>query len=79
MDLETVAKKIKCHKYHNRSEFLRDIELILENSVAYNGIESEFTEKAKALLKICAVTLEEVTLFQHFTRHFYDSLNPWID
>jgi len=59
MDLETVAKKIKCHKYHNRSEFLRDIELILENSVAYNGIESEFTEKAKALLKICAVTLEE--------------------
>lgn len=59
MDLETVAKKIKNHKYHDRTEFLSDIELILVNSIAYNGQESQFTEKAKALVQICAETLEE--------------------
>lgn len=61
MDLETVAKKIKNHKYHDRTEFLSDIELILVNSIAYNGQESQFTEKAKALVQICAETLEEVS------------------
>lgn len=59
MDLETVAKKIKNHKYHDRTEFLGDIELILVNSIAYNGQESQFTEKAKALVQISADTLEE--------------------
>ena len=59
MDLETVAKKIKAHKYHNRTEFLHDLDLILENSIAYNGQESQFTEKAKALGRIAAETLEE--------------------
>jgi transcription initiation factor TFIID subunit 1 len=61
MDLETVAKKIKAHKYHNRSEFMHDVELILENSVAYNGAESQFTEKARAMVRICQETLEEVS------------------
>ena len=62
MDLETVAKKIKAHKYHNRSEFMHDVELILENSVAYNGAESQFTEKARAMVRICQETLEEVSV-----------------
>ena len=62
MDLETVAKKVKAHKYHNRKEFLDDVDLILENSIAYNGAESQFTEKARALGRICAETLEEVKI-----------------
>lgn len=61
MDLETVAKKVKAHKYHNREEFLYDVDLILENSIAYNGEESQFTEKARALGRICRETLEEVS------------------
>jgi len=61
MDLETVAKKVKAHKYHNRNEFLHDIGLILENSIAYNGETSQFTEKARALGRISAETLEEVS------------------
>lgn len=60
MDLETIAKKVKAHKYHNRQEFLYDVDLILENSIAYNGQESQFTEKAKNLGQICRETLEEV-------------------
>ena len=55
-----MAKKVKAHKYHNRDEFLHDMELIEENSVAYNGEESQFTEKAKRLVRICRDTLEEV-------------------
>ena len=62
MDLETVAKKVKAHKYHNRKEFLDDVDLILENSIAYNGAESQFTEKARALGRICAETIEEVKI-----------------
>ena len=81
MDLETVAKKIKAHKYHNRSEFMHDVELILENSVAYNGAESQFTEKARAMVRICQETLEEVSVFCarivpfsfHFVRRIHRS------
>lgn len=61
MDLETIAKKVKAHKYHNRGEFLHDIDLILENSIAYNGETSAFTEKARALGRICRETLEEAS------------------
>ncbi|XP_059489774.1 transcription initiation factor TFIID subunit 1 isoform X2 [Neocloeon triangulifer] len=50
MDLETVAKKVKSHKYHNCKEFLSDIELIYNNCVLYNGVDSPFTMKAEVLL-----------------------------
>lgn len=48
------------HKYHNRKEFLSDISLILENSVAYNGEDSDFTQQAKKLVKAASESLEEV-------------------
>lgn len=53
MDLGTIAKKVSSHKYHNRKEFLSDVELILENCIAYNGKESPFTLKAEALVRAC--------------------------
>ncbi|KAK6628726.1 hypothetical protein RUM43_002542 [Polyplax serrata] len=59
MDLGTIAKKVSSHKYHNRKEFLADIELILDNCIAYNGKESPYTLKAEALVKACKSTLEE--------------------
>jgi transcription initiation factor TFIID subunit 1 len=48
------------HKYHNRKEFLADINLIFENSVAYNGEDSEFTQQAKKLISVATESLEEV-------------------
>lgn len=48
------------HKYHNRKEFLADINLILENSIAYNGEDSEFTQQAKRLISVASESLEEV-------------------
>ncbi|XP_063240070.1 transcription initiation factor TFIID subunit 1 isoform X2 [Bacillus rossius redtenbacheri] len=59
MDLETVAKKVASHKYHNRHEFLADIERILQNCVLYNGKDSTYTQKAETLVKVCRATLEE--------------------
>lgn len=53
MDLGTIAKKVSSHKYHNRKEFLSDVELILENCTAYNGKESPYTLKAEALVRVC--------------------------
>ncbi|EFN79615.1 transcription initiation factor TFIID subunit 1 [Harpegnathos saltator] len=59
MDLETISKKVSAHKYHNRHDFLKDIEQILENCILYNGKDSSFTNKAELLVKVCKETLEE--------------------
>ncbi|XP_015433770.1 PREDICTED: transcription initiation factor TFIID subunit 1 [Dufourea novaeangliae] len=66
MDLETVSKKVSAHKYHNRHEFLRDIEQILENCTIYNGKESVYTNKAEMLAKVCKETLDEYD--EHLTQ-----------
>ncbi|XP_049784763.1 transcription initiation factor TFIID subunit 1 isoform X1 [Schistocerca cancellata] len=59
MDLETVAKKVQSHKYHNRYEFLADIERILQNCIIYNGKDSTYSQKAETLVKVCRATLDE--------------------
>ncbi|PNF40464.1 Transcription initiation factor TFIID subunit 1 [Cryptotermes secundus] len=59
MDLETIAKKVSSHKYHNRYEFLADIERILENCILYNGKDSTYTQKAEKMVNVCRTTLEE--------------------
>ncbi|XP_050421868.1 transcription initiation factor TFIID subunit 1-like [Adelges cooleyi] len=51
IDLETIASRVSSHKYHNRKEFLDDINLILENSIAYNGENSDYTQHARTLIK----------------------------
>ncbi|XP_046390335.1 transcription initiation factor TFIID subunit 1 [Ischnura elegans] len=66
MDLETVAKKVKAHKYHNRHEFLADIELILQNCIIYNGKDSVYTKKAETLYKVSKATLDEYD--EHLTQ-----------
>ncbi|XP_068208830.1 transcription initiation factor TFIID subunit 1 [Palaemon carinicauda] len=59
MDLSTIAKKVKNHKYHSRAEFMHDMELILTNSVRYNGQDSAFTQKAEILIQVCRESLAE--------------------
>ncbi|KAG8039641.1 hypothetical protein G9C98_000370 [Cotesia typhae] len=58
MDLETIGKKIEANKYHNRNEFLRDVELILENCAQFNSFESPFTRQAEALVQACKEMLD---------------------
>ena len=52
MDLETISTRIDKNVYHSRNEFLRDMELIFNNSKEFNGEASEYTLKAKKLLDI---------------------------
>ncbi|GJQ86655.1 Taf1, partial [Trypoxylus dichotomus] len=66
MDLETILKKVTAHKYHNRHEFLVDVQQILENCILYNGKDSPFTQKAEQLVKIAKDTLEEYD--EHLTQ-----------
>lgn len=39
---------------------MADMELILTNSVRYNGQDSSFTQKAETLLQVCKESLAEV-------------------
>ncbi|KAL1517978.1 hypothetical protein ABEB36_001670 [Hypothenemus hampei] len=59
MDLETISKRINSHRYHNRHDFLVDVEQILENCILYNGKDSPYTEKAEMLVRTCKAALDE--------------------
>lgn len=49
------------HRYHNRHDFMVDVEQILENCILYNGKDSPFTEKAELLVRTCKAACDEVT------------------
>ena len=57
MDLETISRKITSHKYHSRDDFVKDMKLIYQNSLVFNGDNSEFTVKAKILIDTVEDTL----------------------
>lgn len=53
MDLHTIQINIKQKKYKNRSEFLVDINQIVENSRLYYGPNHFYSKVAKKLLEFC--------------------------
>ena len=59
MDLETISQKITKHAYHSRQEFVHDIELIQNNSLEFNGPNSEYTLKAKKIVDVTNETLSQ--------------------
>ncbi|XP_072482934.1 transcription initiation factor TFIID subunit 1 isoform X3 [Notamacropus eugenii] len=66
MDLETIRKNISKHKYQNRDAFLDDVNLILANSIKYNGSDSQYTKTAQEIVNICHQTLAEYD--EHLTQ-----------
>ncbi|XP_026540133.1 transcription initiation factor TFIID subunit 1 isoform X1 [Notechis scutatus] len=66
MDLETIRKNISKHKYQNREVFLDDVNLILGNSIKYNGPDSQYTKTAQEIVNICYQTLAEYD--EHLTQ-----------
>ncbi|KFP06930.1 Transcription initiation factor TFIID subunit 1 [Calypte anna] len=66
MDLETIRKNISKHKYQNRETFLDDVNLILANSIKYNGPDSQYTKTAQDIVNICYQTLAEYD--EHLTQ-----------
>lgn len=53
---------VSAHKYHSREEFLRDIQLLVDNCRAYNGPNSQFTRQAETILSVTKVSLEQVSV-----------------
>uniref|UniRef100_A0A6I8P397 Transcription initiation factor TFIID subunit 1 n=1 Tax=Ornithorhynchus anatinus TaxID=9258 RepID=A0A6I8P397_ORNAN len=66
MDLDSVRKNISKHKYQNRESFLDDVNLILANSVKYNGPDSQYTKTAQEIVNTCYQTLAEYD--EHLTQ-----------
>ncbi|XP_077558430.1 TATA-box binding protein associated factor 1 isoform X4 [Haemaphysalis longicornis] len=59
MDLDSIVKNIKAHKYHSRDDFFADVELLHRNSMQFNGADSQFTQKAKEIVQACRAALDE--------------------
>ncbi|XP_037955889.1 transcription initiation factor TFIID subunit 1 isoform X1 [Teleopsis dalmanni] len=59
MDLQTMRDHIRTRRYHNREEFLADLNQIVENSTLYNGANSSFTMAAQRMIQKCFELLSE--------------------
>ncbi|XP_055958756.1 transcription initiation factor TFIID subunit 1 isoform X2 [Patella vulgata] len=59
MDFATLAKNCERHKYHNRDEFIEDVELIYTNSLTYNGANSTFTAAGRKIVEIAKNNIQE--------------------
>ncbi|CAG2166654.1 unnamed protein product [Oppiella nova] len=59
IDLSTIRLRNSEGKYWTRDQFLKDIQLIYENSVEYNGEDHEITENAQKLVNFCRDHLNE--------------------
>lgn len=53
-------QNVKTHKYSNREDFLADVELLVTNSMTFNGPESQFTKKAKEIYEACQASVRKV-------------------
>jgi len=47
MDFGTIKENLKRHFYMNMQQFLKDIELVFENCILYNGESSQVTIMCK--------------------------------
>eukprot|EP00731_Ephydatia_muelleri_P031270 Em0022g784a len=58
MDLDTMHKNVKKHKYQCREELIADINQIVENSITYNGPSSPYTKTAELMRMVGLQALE---------------------
>lgn len=59
MDFSTLLKNVQLHKYHHREQFIEDVELILTNSIKYNGPDSSYTNIAAKIVEVAKENLAE--------------------
>lgn len=71
-----MKQNILAHKYHSRTEFIADVELIAKNCEQYNGTESIFTERARLLVEFTRKALDEVFISFQNQKQIYLLSNP---
>ncbi|CAO4362636.1 unnamed protein product [Caenorhabditis nigoni] len=59
IDLGTIEQKNKRHEYQSIDDFLKDMRLILDNSLAFNGEASIYTAKAKEIWELTERLVQE--------------------
>ena len=59
MDLDTLEQNATNHVYKTRETFLQHVGLIYENSVRFNGPDSEFTRKAAQIVEVANIELKQ--------------------
>nr|XP_046912927.1 LOW QUALITY PROTEIN: transcription initiation factor TFIID subunit 1-like [Dermatophagoides farinae] len=59
MDLDTLEQNATNHVYKTRETFLEHVGLIYENSVRFNGPDSEFTRKAAQIVEVANIELKQ--------------------
>jgi hypothetical protein len=65
MDLSTLRKNIEKNKYKSRTEFLKDVTLIFENSQQYNG---QYYNQESVLLWSQYGVLTEIRCFSYLMK-----------
>lgn len=64
VDLETMVEQLKAGFYHSVDEVRDDVNLLYENCVVYNGVESKFTGWAGELRDVLLAGIEEIEGFE---------------
>ena len=55
-----VCQNVQNHKYHTGEAFLEDVQLMHNNSMAYNGKDSTLTRTSLRMLQQCEEMIQEV-------------------
>uniref|UniRef100_A0A6I8RVZ8 Transcription initiation factor TFIID subunit n=1 Tax=Xenopus tropicalis TaxID=8364 RepID=A0A6I8RVZ8_XENTR len=59
MDLQTLRENVRKRMYPSREEFREAVELIVKNSILYNGPKHSLTQICQAMLELCEEKLRE--------------------
>ncbi|XP_069603364.1 transcription initiation factor TFIID subunit 1 [Ranitomeya imitator] len=59
MDLQTLRENVRKRMYPSREEFREQVELIVKNSILYNGPKHALTQISKEMLDLCDEKLRE--------------------
>ncbi|XP_018085209.1 transcription initiation factor TFIID subunit 1 isoform X2 [Xenopus laevis] len=59
MDLQTLRENVRKRMYPSREEFREAVELIVKNSILYNGPKHSLTQISQAMLELCEEKLRE--------------------
>ncbi|XP_063288812.1 transcription initiation factor TFIID subunit 1 isoform X2 [Pelobates fuscus] len=59
MDLQTLRENVRKRMYPSREEFREQVELIVKNSILYNGPKHSLTQISQVMLDLCDEKLKE--------------------
>lgn len=71
MDLSTIERKVKSHKYRSQTAFLADIKWIVHNCIIYNHSNHPLTTNAKYLCRVARNEMAEMEICPDCFRNFY--------